>query len=248
MSLIVEFVVAVLVICNTCKAQNAYEIVAKADEKMRGQSSVFELQITAVRPNWSRSIEVKGWTKGRDLSLLFITAPARDKGIAFLRRGKEVWNWYPNLERVIKLPPSMMNQSWMGTDFTNDDLVKESSIVNDYTHNIIGDTIIQNRNCFVIELYPKPESAVIWGKIILCIDKTDYMELSARFFDEDGNLTQMMFGYEPKLMNNRMIPTRFEMIPVDKKGHKTVMTYKTVKFNTAISDDFFSTESMKTIQ
>jgi outer membrane lipoprotein-sorting protein len=226
-------------------AQDARQIVEKADEKMRGNSSVFHLQIKTIRPDWSRTMEVKGWTKGTDYSLLLITAPARDKGIAFLKRGKEVWNWYPTLERVIKLPPSMMNQSWMGTDFTNDDLVKESSLVKDYYHHLIGDTIIQNRNCYVIDLIPRPEAAVIWWKITLCIDKTDFMELHARFYDEDGSLVQIMNGYDPKLMDNRMITTRFEIIPANKKGQKTEMKYLSVKYNTEISDQFFTTESMK---
>jgi len=226
-------------------AQDAALIVEKADEKMRGKSSAFHLKITAIRPNWSRTMEVKGWTKGRDLSLLLITAPAREKGITFLRRGKEVWNWYPSLERVIKLPPSMMNQSWMGTDFTNDDLVKESSIVLDYVHQIKGDTLIQNRNCYIIELLPKPEAAVIWGKITLCIDKNEFMELHARFYDEDGVLIQTMNAYEPKIMDERLIPTRFEIIPADKKGQKTEMQYLSISFNSEISDQFFTTESMK---
>lgn len=237
-----------IILASVCQAQDAGSIVEKADEKMRGTSSIFHLKITAIRPNWSRTMEVKGWTKGRDLSLLLITAPARDKGITFLRRGKEVWNWYPNLERVIKLPPSMMNQSWMGTDFTNDDLVKESSIVHDYTHQITGDTLIQKRNCYIIDLFPKSEAAVIWGKITLCIDKTDFMEMHARFYDEDGILIQTMNTYEPKIMDDRLIPTRFEIIPADKKGQKTEMQYLSIIFNSEISDQFFTTESMKKIE
>jgi len=138
-----------------------------------------------------------------------------------------------------------MNQSWMGTDFTNDDLVKESSVVKDYYHQLKGDTIIQNKNCYVIDLLPKPESAVIWGKITLCIDKTDFMELHARFYDEDGILVQTMNGYDAKLMDNRMIPTRFEIIPANKKGQKTEMRYLSMKYNTEINDQFFTTESMK---
>jgi outer membrane lipoprotein-sorting protein len=142
----------------------------------------------------------------------------------------------------------MMNQSWMGTDFTNDDLVKESSIVFDYQHRYIGDTTIHERSCYIIELLPKPEAAVIWGKMILCIDKTDFMELHARFYDEDGRFVQTLNAHDPKLMDNRLIPTRFEIIPTDKKGQKTEMQYLSIKYNIEIDDRFFTTESMKKIE
>lgn len=121
----------------------------------------------------------------------------------------------PSLEKTIKLPPSMMSQSWMGTDFTNDDLVKESSIVHDYEHSIIGDTVIAGRNCYKIRLIPKPEAAVVWGQLLVCIDKTDFLELHTRFYDEDGSLVNTMNALEIKTMDGRLIPTRFEMIPAN---------------------------------
>ena len=113
-------------------AQNAKEIVKLADQKMRGSTMQAEISIKTIRPTWSREMQCKIWMKGNQLSMIMITSPAKDKGIVFLKKKKEVWNWIPALERTIKLPPSMMSQSWMGTDFTNDDLVKESSIIEDY--------------------------------------------------------------------------------------------------------------------
>lgn len=139
----------------------------------------------------------------------------------------------------------MMSQSWMGTDFTNDDLVRESSILEDYTHTIIGDTIIQNRNCHIIKMTPKPEAAVVWSKVIVCIDKKDFIELHSRFYDENDQLINTMNCYDIRLMDDRLIPTRFEMIPHDKKGQKTEMIYKAVTYNRPINDDFFSVENMK---
>ena len=118
----------------------ATEILQKADEKTRGSESAYsEMTITTVRPKWTREMAMKSWAKGNDYSLILITSPARDKGTAFLKRKKEVWNWVPNIERSIKMPPSMMMQSWMGTDFTNDDLVRESSTVDDYDSEVVGD-------------------------------------------------------------------------------------------------------------
>jgi outer membrane lipoprotein-sorting protein len=231
----------------TPQAQTAKEIVQKADEKLRGTTSQVEITIKTVRPNWERTMEVKAWMKGSNYSMILVQSPAKDKGIAFLKRKKEVWNWMPSLERTIKLPPSMMSQSWMGTDFTNDDLVKESSIVNDYDHSIIGDTTIDNRACHIIQMIPKPEAAVVWGKLIVCIDKKDFLELNTKFFDEENKLINIMNGYDVKMMDNRLIPTRFEMIPMDKKNHKTEMIYRAIKYNRPMEDEFFTVEKMKKV-
>lgn len=214
---------------------------------MRGQSSQATILIRTIRPGWSREMQVKTWVKGSDLSMILVQSPAKDKGIVFLKRKKEVWNWMPVLERTIKLPPSMMSQSWMGTDFTNDDLVKESSIVHDYNHSIIGDTLIDNRSCYKILMIPKPEAAVVWGKLVVCIDKKDFLELHTRFYDEDGALINTMNAYDIKTMDGRLIPTHFEMIPADKKNHKTEMIYKSVQYDRPLSDDFFSIERMKIV-
>jgi len=227
--------------------QDAKEIVRQSDQKIRGSTLQAEISIKTIRPNWSREMQCKVWTKGNYLSVILITAPAKDKGIVFLKRKKEVWNWIPALERTIKLPPSMMSQSWMGTDFTNDDLVKESSIVEDYTHSIMGDTLYQSKNCYVVQMIPKPETAVVWSKLIVFIDKKDFLELHSLFYDEDGELTNTMNCYDVKLMHDRIIPTRFEMIPADKKGQKTEMIYKNIIYNKPIEDDFFSTQKIKNL-
>lgn len=228
-------------------AQTAKEIVQKADDKMRGSTSQAEIVIKTIRPSWSREMTVRTWIKGTNLAMILVQSPAKDKGIVFLKRKKEVWNWMPSLEKIIKLPPSMMSQSWMGTDFTNDDLVKESSVVNDYDHSIIGDTMIDNRNCYVIQMIPKPQAAVVWGKLIVCIDKKDFLELQTKFFDEDGSLINIMNAYAVKMMDGRLIPTQFEMIPADKPRQKTAMTYKSIQYNKPIEDGFFTTEKMKTL-
>jgi hypothetical protein len=229
------------------QAQQAKEIVQKADEKMRGSTSQAEMIIKTVRPAWSREMSVKAWMKGTDLAMIRIQSPAKDKGIVYLKRKKEVWDWMPSLEKIIKLPPSMMSQSWMGTDFTNDDLVKESSVINDYNHTIVGDTTIDNRICYIIQMIPKPEAAVVWGKLLVCIDKKDFLELHTRFYDEDGALINILNTYDVKLMDGRLIPTRFEMIPAGKSNQKTVMIYKSIQYNKPIEDGFFTTEKMKTL-
>ena len=227
--------------------QTAKEIVQAADAKMRGNTSQAQIIIQTVRPSWSREMTVKTWMKGTDLAMILVQSPAKDKGIVYLKRKKEVWDWIPSLEKIIKLPPSMMSQSWMGTDFTNDDLVKESSVVNDYNHSIAGDTVIAGRSCYKILMLPKPEAAVVWGRLLVCIDKKDFLELHTRFYDEEGNLVNTMNASEVKTMDGRLIPTRFEMIPADKPGQKTVMIYKTIQYNRPLEDGFFTTEKMKSL-
>jgi len=241
--------IIIIAIClsNVLLAQTAGEIVQKADEKMRGSTSQMELTIKTTRPTWTRTMDIKAWMKGTNYSMILIQSPAKDKGIVFLKRKKEVWNWMPALERTIKLPPSMMSQSWMGTDFTNDDLVKESSVIHDYDHSFCGDTTISNRNCYIIQMIPKQDAAVVWGKLVVCIDKKDFLELHTRFYDEDGQLVNIMNAFDVKLMDGRLIPTRFEMIPADKKNQKTEMIYKTIKYNRPIDDGFFTSEKMKTV-
>lgn len=228
-------------------SQTATEIVRRADQNMRGESSQAEMVMTIVRPTWQRSVSMKAWSKGNDYSLVYIMTPARDAGTAFLKRKNEIWNWVPNLGRTIKMPPSMMMQSWMGSDFTNDDLVKESSSVDDYTHRLLGESTIQGVDCYKIELIPRENAAIIWGKVLVWISKKEYLQLRAEFYDEKNKLINIMTGSEVKTFDGRKIPSKMEMIPVDKKGHKTIMEYKNLRFNQAIKDDFFSVANLRRV-
>ena len=229
-------------------AQDAAEIIRWADEHVRGKTSVAEFKMTIIRPDWSREITLKSWSKGTEYSLILITEPARDKGNTFLKRENEIWNWVPSIEKIVKIPPSMMMQSWMGSDFTNDDLVKESSIVHDYIHTLVGDSLIGDRECYKIELIPKPDAPVVWGKIYTWITKADYLQLRAEYYDEDGYLVNEMNLSNIKEMGGRLLPTRLEIIPVDKPDNKTVMEYLVIEFDKPIDDNFFSQQNMKRIR
>ena len=229
-------------------AQDAYQIIKRADEYLRGASQKAEMSIEVKRPKWSRTMDIKAWSLGNDYSFILISAPARDKGTVFLKREKEIWNWQPKIEKVIKLPPSMMMQSWMGSDFTNDDLVKESSILLDYTHKIIGDTLILDRNCFTLELTPKPEAAVVWGKIKTFIDKNDFLQLGSEFYDEDGYLINKMEASEIKSFGNKILPSKMVMTPVEEEGQTTILRYKSIEYNIDIDKEFFSKQNMKRLR
>jgi len=237
-----------LIISSAGLGQTALEIIKKVDEMQRGESSYTEMKITTERPRWTRVMEMNAWSKGDKLALVLITSPAKDKGTVMLKRDKEVWNWIPNIERSIKLPPSMMMQSWMGTDFTNDDLVRQSSIVEDYSHKITGDTIIEGRNCKKLTLIPNETAPVVWGQINTWIDVEDYLQLKVEFYDEDGYLVNVMNSSNIKEMGGRMMATRMEMIPVEKDGHKTILETREAKFDIPIEEGFFSTQNMRKVK
>ncbi len=223
----------------------AKEIIEKSDQKLRGATSKSTIKMTIVRPRWQREMTMKSWSKGTEHSLIIVTAPARDKGTGFLKREKELWNWQPTIDRTIKMPPSMMMQSWMGSDFTNDDLVRESSIVNDYVHKLLGEESIEGRACYKIELIPKPDAPVVWGKIIAWIDKVEFMQMRFEFFDEDGYLVNTMNGKAVKEFGGRMLPSVLEMIPAEEDGHKTQIEYLNLEFGVDISESFFSVRKMQ---
>ena len=228
--------------------QDATEIVRMADEKFRGESSRGVTTMIIERPSWSREISMKNWSLGDEYSMIYITAPAKEKGQVFLKRKSEMWNWVPTIERMIKIPPSMMMQSWMGSDFTNDDLVRESSIVKDYDQVLTGEETLRDYECHKIELTPHPEASVVWGKIIMWISKNEYHWLKAEFYDEDGELVNTEILSEIKLMDDREMPTRMEMIPADKKGHKTILIFDEIEFNVDLDESFFSQQNMRRIR
>lgn len=233
---------------GTAWAQDATEIVQRMDEKMRGETLSAEVTMTIVRPDWSREVSLKSWSRGTEYTMILITAPARDRGTAFLKRGNEIWNWVPSVGRTIKMPPSMMMQSWMGSDFTNDDLVRESSVVTDYNHKLTGEETIQGYECYKIEMTPKPNAPVVWTRVDVWISKQEYIELKAEFYDEFGDLVNVMNGMDVKEFDGRQIPSRMEMIPMDKEGHKTVLEYRSMEFNEGIPESFFSVQNMRRIQ
>jgi len=236
---------------SSLKAQSlsATDIIREADEKFRGEMSGYsEMTMTIVRLTWQRTVEFKSWAKEDDYALTLITAPAREKGQTFLKRRNEMWSWNPTINRLIKLPPSMMSQGWMGSDYTNDDILRESSVVDDYTHSIEGEEEIDDRVCWKIKLTAREDADVLWGSQIWWVDKKDYIIVKAELYDEDDYLVRTERGMEIKTMDGRLLPTVIELVPADKEGHKTILNIVEMKFNIDIDDSFFSQQNMKTIR
>ena len=226
----------------------AKEIVIKADNLQRGKSSKSEMKMMVIRPKWTRTITMKSWSLGREYSMTLITAPAKDKGQVFLKYENEMWNWVPSINRMIKLPPSMMSQGWMGSDYTNDDILKESSIVVDYDHKIIGEEKISGLDCYKIELMPKEDAAVVWGKVIKWISKDKFWQMKTEYFDEDEELIRSEIASDVKNYGDRDLPSHIEIIPAGKPGHKTVLDVLSAQFDIKMGKGFFSQQNMKRVR
>ncbi len=244
----IKTILLFLIIGTFAIGQTAQEIVKKSNDNNLGITSQGVSKMIVVRPDWSREVEMKSWSKGTDYYLIYITSPARDKGQVFLKRKQELWNWMPSIGRMIKLPPSMMMQSWMGSDFTNDDLLKQSSLVTDYKHTIVAEETIYNHKTWKIEFIPKPDAPVVWGKIVMWITKAHYLQIKVEYFDETLELVNTMLGSKIKNIGDRMLPTKMEMIPADKPGNKTILEYSTIVFDKPIPDRFFSQQNMKKVK
>ncbi len=228
-------------------SQDASAIIRKADELMRGTSSYAQITMTIVKPEWQRTMTMKVWSLEPNFSLVFMTEPARDKGTVTLKRGNEVWNWLPSVQKVIKIPPSMMLQSWMGSDFTNDDLVRASSIVNDYTHSLLGHEVYEGHECHKIQLIPKPEAGVVWARVLVWISTEGYLELKTEYYDEAGALVKSFLGSKIKSFGDRKLPAHWEMVPQNSRGNKTILEYDELRFNVTLNADFFSLQNMKRV-
>ncbi|MEL4455923.1 outer membrane lipoprotein-sorting protein [Lutimonas vermicola] len=226
----------------------AEQIIRKADEKVRGKTNQSVLEMEIVRPSWKRNISMKSWANGLDYSMTYITAPARDKGQVFMKRETEMWNWMPAIGRMIKIPASMMSQGWMGSDYTNDDILKESSIVVDYNHSIFAEERLEGFDCYKIEMLPKEEAAVIWSKVYKWITKNDFIQIKSEYYDEEDELVKSDFGYDFKVMDGRLIPSRIEIVPAGEEGKKTVLYIKEIKFDIELDKSFFSQQNMKRIR
>jgi outer membrane lipoprotein-sorting protein len=227
---------------------SAREIVDRANKKVNGETSQGTIKMTIIRPGWSREVTMKSWSKTTEYYLIYITSPAKDKGQVFLKRGNEMWNFMPSIDRMIKIPASMMSQSWMGSDFTNDDLVRMNSIVEDYDHKIIGTEMVGGYDCYRIELIPKPDAAVVWGKIHLWISIKDFYEMKGEYFDEDGMPVSTMTASDVRQMGDRSLPSRMVMVPADKPENQTIMEMTGLIFNQPIDDSFFSQQNMKSVR
>lgn len=221
-------------------AQNANEIIKEAEDKAKGETMVGVFTMNIVRPDYTRTVKMKNWNKGNDKALIEILAPKKEEGNKTLKIKNELWSYMENTETTMKLPPSMMLQSWNGSDLTNDDLVRESSMADDYYAEIMFEEKIGGELCWKIELTPKPDAPVVWGKIYYWVRKTDNLPAYVQYYDERGKLHRSMKFTDIKQMGGRKIPTKWTIIDENEEGNYTEFIYEDVEFDVNIKDRIFS--------
>lgn len=222
------------------------EIALKMDTLLRGDTAhgIYEMKIT--NPKWQRTLTMETWeVRGEKKSFIRILSPKKEKGIGTLKIDTEMWNYLPRVERTIKIPPSMMMNSWMGSDFTNDDLVKESSIVDDYEHTLLETLTFQNYKTYKVQAIPHADTPVVWGSIISWVRTSDFVPLKQEFYDEKKQLIRVLNFNSIKKVGDRYFPTHWEMIPVKKVGKKTEITIINIEFDKPISEDIFTLRNLK---
>jgi outer membrane lipoprotein-sorting protein len=221
------------------------ELVERVDTLLWGKTLQGEFEMTIATPRWQRTLALRAWMERPRRSFIRILAPAKEKGIGSLRIGAEMWNYLPNIERTIKIPPSMMLQPWMGSDFTNDDLVKQSSAVDDYTQRVLRTETADGAAAYVVEALPKPDAAVVWGKILYWVRKSDFIPLRQEYYSERGELVRVMSFSEVRQMGGRTVPTKWEMRPNEKPGNVTTVLLKSAVYDRAIDAEIFTQRNLQ---
>lgn len=221
------------------------ELVERVDTLLWGKTLQSEFEMTIATPRWQRTLALRAWMERPTRSFIRILAPAKEKGIGSLRIGAEMWNYLPNIERTIKIPPSMMLQPWMGSDFTNDDLVKQSSVIDDYTQRVLRTETDDGAATYVVEALPKPDAAVVWGKILYWVRKADLIPLKQEYYSERGELVRVLNLSEVRPMGGRTMPTKWEMRPIGQPGNVTTIVVKSALFDRAIEAGVFTQRSLQ---
>jgi outer membrane lipoprotein-sorting protein len=235
------FSLFILLSSYACFANNdAAELLKKIDELFRSQSSVATMKMQIVTPNWQRTLEMQSWTLGMDNTFIRVLSPHKDRGVATLKIDKEMWNYFPKINKVIKVPPSMMMGSWMGSDFTNDDLVREVSLVKEYkvSKQVEGDN-------FRLTLIPKKDTVTVWGKIEFIVNKQSLLPLQQNYYNEKGVQVRTMIFSDIRYFSGKKMPAVMTMIPLNKTGHKTIIKYVEAEFNSDISNNVFTLRNLQ---
>jgi len=225
------------------KAQDAQTIVEAGFNYIRDKASVSLVEMTIHRPNWQRVFTIKALTLGEKESLFTIISPPKDNGNGTLKKGREMWIYNPKINRVIKLPPSMMSQAWMGSDFSNNDLSKSDSLIKEYTHSIAGTEIHEGKTVYIIKSMPKPEAPVVWGMQRLKIREDDLF-LEQAFYDEDLKLVKALRFLEIQMLGGKLYPKKWIMQKAEEKDKYTIVEYKTLTFKKSLPARLFTISNL----
>jgi outer membrane lipoprotein-sorting protein len=230
---------------SALRAQSPRDIVDRVDRLLRGRSSRGDVVMGIRTRHWSRSLTMRVWSLGTDYALVRVLSPPREAGTATLKVRQEVWNYLPRVDRTIKVPSSLMMGSWMGSHFTNDDLVKESRMVEDYDVALSYEGARDGEPVWEFRLTPKPEAAVVWGGVLLQVRKRDLMPTWSRYYDDRGNLVRTLTFGDYRELGGRLVPARMVVTPVDKPDESTTLTYRDLEFDIPLDQSFFSLRNLR---
>lgn len=219
---------------------DAAALLKKMDELFRSKNSISTIKMQIITPNWQRTLEMQSWTLGMDDTFIRVLSPRKDRGVATLKKDKEMWNYFPKINKVIKVPPSMMMGSWMGSDFTNDDLVREVSLVEEYqvTKSVEGEN-------YRLTLVPKKDTVTVWGKIEFIVNQKTLLPLEQNYFNEKGVKVRTMAFSHIKDFSGKKMPAVMTMVPLNKTGHKTVIKYVKAEFDIDMVDNIFTLRNLQ---
>ena len=221
------------------------ELIHHIDQLWRGETSSSNMTMTVKTQRYERSMSMEAWSRGKDFSLVVIREPIKDKGIATLKVKDNIWNYLPKINRVTKVPSSMMSGSWMGSHFTNDDLVKESTFEDDYTSSITFEGTRDGVAIYEMTSIPKVDAAVVWGKVVMQIEQKTLAPHRALYYDEEGALIRTMTFDQPQQINKLTVPMRLTLQPEDKPEESTVIVYKDIKLDIPLDESFFSLQNLQ---
>lgn len=218
----------------------ATEMVRRYDRLLRGETNQWQIEMVVKTPRWERGYRMASWMAGERKTLIRVLAPKKSEGQGFLKLDLSLWMYLPTVERTIMIPPSMMLQDFLGSDFSYDDLVKAGRAVDDYTHQVLREETLDGTKTWVIELTPKPEAPVVYGKLILWLRFGDSMPVRQEFYDEGGALLKTIHYSEVRQFNDRAIPTRWHLVNEIKKGNTTELRILDARFNLPLPDGLFT--------
>ncbi|MCO4844449.1 MAG: outer membrane lipoprotein-sorting protein [Sulfurovum sp.] len=238
-----KWLLSLFIITISLQANEAQAIIKKLEKNLRGDYMYSTMSMIVTSKRGKRTVKIESWSEGNHKSFIKILYPKKDKGITFLKIDNQMWQYIPKIERTIKIPPSMMLQSWMGSDFTNDDMVKESSLEEDYTAKILS----KKANSAILELIPKEDAAVVWGKIVIDIDLKNAVPVKETFYDDMMKKVRVMTFSKIEQHGTHRVPMVMELKPLDasKKKNRTKIIFEKVNFDAKIDSSYFTKQALK---
>ena len=239
----IPLTLTLLLSCTPAYSIDAAAIIRQVEDNLNGKTLFMKLTMIVKTRRVERKMKMESYSIGKDKSFIKITYPGKDRGITFLKIDNSMWQYVPRIEKIIKIPASMMLQSWMGSDFSNDDLVRESSISEDYSITLTS----ENEKEYEVQLIPHEDAPVVWGKIIMFVSKELELPTTVKYYDEDDLLVRTLYYQKNRQFGNRIYPSRWLMQPEteEKAGHQTIVIIDDAVFDQEISDSYFTKRALK---